>query len=153
MTRTLSTVALAMGCAAFVVGCGKPSRASGEAHQGVARAYSASIPTSQLRNPVLTVVQPHDEPLLPPGPGREEFVAACVVCHSPRYITMQPRFTRSAWLSEVKKMKDTYGAHISDQQVPQLTDYLMFLDGKSDDATSPTDIHAHDIHGTVTFGE
>jgi mono/diheme cytochrome c family protein len=103
---------------------------------------------------VLTVVLPHDEPLLPPGPGREEFVTACVVCHSSRYITMQPRFSRSAWLSEVKKMKDTYGAHISDQQVPQLTDYLVFLDGKSEDGrTSPTEIHGSDIHGTVTYGE
>jgi hypothetical protein len=143
-----------MGFAACVVACGKPSRTSGEAHQGVARADSASIPTPQPQNPVLTVVLPHDEPLLPPGPGREEFVTACTVCHSPRYITMQPRFSRSAWLSEVKKMKDTYGAHISDEQVPKLTDYLMFLDGKAEDRrTSPNDIHGSDIHGTVTYGE
>jgi hypothetical protein len=67
---------------------------------------------------------------------------------------MQPRFTRSAWLGLVKKMKDTYGAHISDQQVQQITDYVVFLDGKSDDGrTSPTDVHASDIHGTATYGE
>jgi hypothetical protein len=67
---------------------------------------------------------------------------------------MQPRFTRSAWLGEVKKMKDTYGAHISDQQVSQITDYVVFLDGKSDDgSTSPTDVHGSDIHGTATYGE
>src|SRR5260370_13058302 len=142
-----------MACAALVVGCGKPSSTSEEARHGVARANSVSIPTSQPRSPVLTVVLPHDEPLLPPGPGREEFVTACIVCHSPRYITMQPRFTRSAWLGEVKKMKDTYGAHISDQQVSQITDYVVFLDGKSDDVrTSPTDVHGTDIHGIDADG-
>jgi mono/diheme cytochrome c family protein len=143
-----------MGFAAFVVGCGKPSRTSGEANHGIARADSASTPAPRPHNPVHTIVMPHDEPLLPPGPGREEFVTACVVCHSPRYITMQPRFTRSAWLGLVKKMKDAYGAHISDQQVPQITDYLVFIDGKSDNGrTSPADVHGSDIHGTATYGE
>jgi hypothetical protein len=51
-------------------------------------------------------------------------------------------------------MKDAYGAHISDQTVPEITDYLVFLDGKSDDGrTSPTDVHGSDIHGTATYGE
>ena len=152
--RILSTVALSMGCAAIVVGCGRPPRTSGEANHGIARVDAAPIRSPQPQNPVHTIALPHDEPLLPPGPGREEFATACVVCHSTRYITMQPRFTRSAWLGLVKKMKDTYGAHISDQQVPQLTDYLVFLDGKSEDGrTSPTEIHGSDIHGTVTYGE
>ena len=146
MTRNTRRVVLSMGLTALAVGCGKRSGTPGEASHGFARAGSAPIRSPQPPSPVHTIALPHDEPLLPPGPGREEFVAACVVCHSPRYITMQPRFTRPAWLSEVKKMKDVYGAHISDQEVPPITDYLMFLDGKSDDGrASPTDIHAHDI--------
>src|SRR3981081_4650866 len=115
-----------MGLAALVVGCGKRSRTSGEANHGIARVDAVPIRSPQPQNPVHTIALPHDEPLLPPGPGREEFATACVVCHSTRHITMQPRFTRSAWLAEVKKMKDVYGAHISDRQVPQLTDYLDF---------------------------
>ena len=83
------------------------------------------------------VVLPHDEPLFPPDPGREQFLTACVVCHSPRYVTMQPRFSRSTWLSEVKKMKDVYGAHISDEQVAEITDYLVAINGKADTGQAP----------------
>ena len=88
-------------------------------------------------DPVHTIVMPHDEPMFPPGPGREEFVTACVVCHSPRYITMQPRFPRTTWLSEVKKMKDVYGAHISDQQVQKIADYLVSINGNLDAGQVP----------------
>lgn len=86
---------------------------------------------------VHSITLPHDEPTFPPGPSREEFVTACVVCHSPRYITMQPRFSRSTWLSEVQKMKDVYGAHISDEQAAKITDYLVFINGKSDAGNAP----------------
>jgi hypothetical protein len=34
-------------------------------------------------------------------------------------------------------MKDVYGAHISDEQVAKITDYLFFLNGKSDDPKAP----------------
>ena len=89
-------------------------------------------------DPVHTIILPHDEPWFPPGPGREEFVTACVVCHSPRYVTMQPRFPRATWLSEVKKMKDVYGAHISDSQVAKITDYLVSINGEKDTGPTPT---------------
>jgi hypothetical protein len=45
---------------------------------------------------------------------------------------MQPPFTRSAWLGEVNKMKDVYGAHISDEQVPRIVDYLVSINGTPD---------------------
>jgi mono/diheme cytochrome c family protein len=127
-----------MGLAAFVVGCGQRSRTSGETAHEVARVDSAQIRSPQPQNPVHTIALPHDEPLLPPGPGRQEFVAACVVCHSPRYITLQPPFTRSAWLGEVDKMKDVYGAHISAEQVPRIVDYLVSINGAPDPEGTPT---------------
>ena len=83
------------------------------------------------------ITLPHYEPTFPPGPGRQEFVTACVVCHSPRYITMQPRFSRSTWLSEVQKMKDVYGGHISDDQAARIADYLVFINGKADVGNAP----------------
>ncbi len=92
---------------------------------------------SKPDNLVHTIVLPHYEPVFPPGPGRDEFVTACVVCHSPRYITMQPRFSRTTWLSEVKKMKDVYGAHISDEQALKITDYLVSINGKPDSGQAP----------------
>jgi sulfite dehydrogenase (cytochrome) subunit B len=97
----------------------------------------ASMPDARADNPVHTIVLPHDEPIFPPGAGREEFVTACVVCHSPRYITMQPQFPRATWLSEVQKMKDTYGAHISDEQAVKIADYLFLINGKAGTGKAP----------------
>jgi uncharacterized protein (DUF697 family) len=50
---------------------------------------------------------------------------------------MQPRFSRTTWLSEVKKMKDVYGAHISDEQALKITDYLVSINGKPDTGQAP----------------
>ena len=134
MDPRIKNVFLALGLAALVAGCGHPSNVSKEADHSITSARISD-------NPVHTIVMPHDEPVFPPGPGRDEFVTACVVCHSPRYITMQPRFSRSTWLSEVKKMKDVYGAHISDEQVPKITDYLVSINGKRDSGQAPKGIY------------
>ena len=131
MTTKTKSVVLSLGLAALVSGCGHLSNIPKEADHGIASAKMESMLDSKADSPVHTIVMPHDEPVFPPGPGRDEFVTACVVCHSPRYITMQPRFSQTTWLSEVKKMKDTYGAHISDEQVLRITDYLFSINGKA----------------------
>jgi len=136
MTPKTKSVVLSLGLAALVAGCGHPSNISKEADDGIANAKMESMLDSP-DNPVHTIVMPHDEPVFPPGPGRDEFVTTCVVCHSPRYITMQPRFSQSTWLEEVKKMKDVYGAHISDEQVLKITDYLVSINGKSSTGQAP----------------
>jgi mono/diheme cytochrome c family protein len=131
MTPITKTVVLSLGLAALVAGCGHPSNISKESDHGIASAKMESMLDSKADSPVHTIVMPHDEPAFPPGPGRDEFVTACVVCHSPRYITMQPRFARTTWLEEVNKMKDVYGAHISDEQALRITDYLFSINGKA----------------------
>ena len=131
MIPKTKSVVLSLGLAALVAGCGRPSNISKEADHGIAGAKMESMLDSKGDSPVHTIAMPHDEPVFPPGPGRDEFVTACVVCHSPRYITMQPRFSRTTWLGEVKKMKDVYGAHISDEQVLRITDYLVSINGKA----------------------
>ena len=136
MTPKTTSVVLSLGLAALVAGCGHPSNISKEADHGVANAKMESMLDSP-DSPVHTIVMPHDEPAFPPGPGRDEFVTACVVCHSPRYITMQPRFSRTTWLGEVNKMKDTYGAHVSDEQVQRITDYLVSINGKAETGQAP----------------
>src|SRR3981081_1239125 len=130
MTPKIKIVVLSLGLAALVVGCGHPPNVTKEADHGIAIATMESMPDTTAGSPVHTIVMPHDEPVFAPGPGRDEFVTACVVCHSPRYSTMQPRFSRATWLGEVKKMKDTYGAHISDEQVLRITDYVFSINGK-----------------------
>ena len=137
MTPRINSVFLSLGLAALLAGCGHSSNINKESEHGRASGKMESTLDSQPDNPVHTIVLPHYEPVFPPGPGRDEFVTACVVCHSPRYITMQPRFSRTTWLSEVKKMKDVYGAHISDEQVQQITDYLVSINGKPDSGQAP----------------
>ena len=137
MTPKTKSVVLSLGLAALVAGCGHPSNISKEGDYGIANARMESMLDSKADSPVHTIVMPHDEPVFPPGPGRDEFVTACVVCHSPRYITMQPRFSRTTWLGEVNKMKDTFGAHISDEQVLRITDYLVSINGKAGTGQAP----------------
>jgi mono/diheme cytochrome c family protein len=137
MTSKTKSVVISLGLAALVAGCGSSSNTSGETDHGIANVKMESMLDSKPDDPVHTIVMPHDEPVFPPGPGREEFVTACVVCHSPRYITMQPPFSRTVWLGEVNKMKDVYGAHISDEQVLKITDYVVSINGRPDAGQAP----------------
>lgn len=136
LAKKKSTV-LAIGLAALIAGCGRASNVAKQPDHDMTNATMELMPDSRSDNPVHTIAMPHDEPVFPPGPGREEFVTACVVCHSPRYITMQPRFPRTTWLSEVKKMKDVYGAHISEDQVQKITEYLVSINGQLDTGQAP----------------
>jgi hypothetical protein len=135
---------LSIALATLIVVCGGPSNISKESDLAVTNGKMESTPDPKPDNPVHSIVLPHDEPIFPPGPGRDEFVSACVICHSPQYITMQPRFSRATWLGEVKKMKDVYGAHISDDQVSKIAEYLFLINGESDAARPPKG---------VTYGE
>jgi hypothetical protein len=78
------------------------------------------------------IVLIHDEPELPPGPGRDVFATQCVICHSPRYVSMQPRFSRKVWKAEVQKMVKAYKAPISEQDEAQIVDYLVANFGMED---------------------
>jgi len=88
-----------------------------------------SLPPGHPSSPVHSISLPHDEAYAPPGPGRDAFVTACIVCHSPRYITSQPPFSRAVWKGIVQKMIDTYGAHITPAQAAEIVDYLAATNG------------------------
>jgi len=137
MAPKIKSALLSLGLAALVAGCGSSSNIPNETDHAITNGKMASMLDSKQDDPVHAIVMPHDEPVFPPGPGREEFVAACVVCHSPRYITMQPQFPRSTWLSEVNKMKDVYGAHVSEEQALKITAYLVSINGKPDSGEAP----------------
>jgi len=81
-----------------------------------------------------TITLPQMEPNLPPGAGRETVLAACVICHTTRYITMQPTFTRAAWTAEVEKMRKVFGAPMSNEQAAQVVDYLVAIRGAAEPA-------------------
>src|SRR2546429_9785918 len=121
MTKKTKTLVLALGLGVLVAGCGHPSNISKETAHGMANARMESMIDSKADNPVHTVVMPHDEPAFPPGPGRDEFLTACVVCHPPRSIPMQPPFSRARGLTEANKLKAPSGAPLSqgpDLQIP-----------------------------------
>jgi len=73
---------------------------------------------------------PHYPADFPPGPGRELFVSRCGVCHSLRYVTMQPSFPEKTWAKEVDKMIKTYGAHIDKKEAKEIIEYLNSIKGR-----------------------
>lgn len=91
----------------------------------VSRAKSAA-------NSLQEITLPQYPPQMPPGPNLETFESHCLLCHSARYVTMQPRFSRTVWEKEVKKMADVYGAPISPEEQQQIVEYLVAIKGTSE---------------------
>lgn len=59
------------------------------------------------------------------GAGRDATVARCVICHSVDYIEMvAPVMSQKAWEKTVRKMIDTFGAPVSEEEAKQILDYL-----------------------------
>ena len=73
---------------------------------------------------------PRMEEKLPEGPGREVVMSACVLCHSTRYITMQPAMGREVWVASVDKMRKVFGAPVTNEQAAIVVDYLVAIRGK-----------------------
>jgi sulfite dehydrogenase (cytochrome) subunit B len=59
------------------------------------------------------------------GPGRDLTVGRCAICHSVEYIPSNaPAMNRTAWQKSIEKMKDKFGAPITDEEAKQILDYL-----------------------------
>ncbi len=75
-----------------------------------------------------SVYQVSAYPLYPPelaeGEGRSETEGFCSLCHSTRYITMQPPLPAATWEAEVTKMRKTFGAPIPDASAVLIIKYL-----------------------------
>ena len=69
---------------------------------------------------------------MPDGPNLAAYQQKCLLCHSSRYVTMQPRFSRAVWQKEVKKMVDVYGAPITPPEQSQIVEYLTAIKGPAD---------------------
>jgi hypothetical protein len=99
------------------------------------RAGDYSKPESELMHQLLPVSASTDSmydagqypiyyPELAPGDGQDDVENNCELCHSPRYITMQPAMPAQAWADEVNKMRKTFGAPIPDDAAQRITAYL-----------------------------
>jgi cytochrome c5 len=59
------------------------------------------------------------------GQGRDLTVGRCIICHSVEYIPANaPAMDRAAWQKSIQKMKDRFGAPITDEEAQQILDYL-----------------------------
>jgi len=72
-----------------------------------------------------TIALPPDNTHFKQAPGSDIATARCMSCHSADYVQYQPpTTTRAAWEGEIKKMKNTFGATIPDDEIGPLADYL-----------------------------
>jgi cytochrome c5 len=61
---------------------------------------------------------------LKPGPGVEVTHTACTLCHSTDYIVMQPRGDVAQWQAVVTKMRQGFGAPVSELDARTIIQYL-----------------------------
>lgn len=86
---------------------------------------SQSSPAALTDDSVYQVsAYPEYTPELAEGEGRSETASFCALCHSTRYITMQPPLAAATWEAEVTKMRKTFGAPIPDASAALITKYL-----------------------------
>jgi hypothetical protein len=67
---------------------------------------------------------PSFAPELAEGEGRAETETFCAMCHSTRYVTMQPPLPVATWEAEINKMIKTFGAPIPDATSKKIVTYL-----------------------------
>jgi len=119
-------------CSALTLLCIAGLQAGGgglEADTPPPNATNESAAETRTASTVRHLTLPHFEPDMPVAQGRDEFMRACVSCHSARYVTMQPPFSRRQWEETVRKMINSYGAPADEFQVGKIVDYLYAIDG------------------------
>jgi cytochrome c5 len=75
---------------------------------------------------------------IPKGPNVQVYEKDCLLCHSARYVTTQPGFSRSTWEKEVKKMVDAYGATVPEADQSKIVDYLVAIKGAAESKPGPS---------------
>lgn len=117
--RTITSI-----CAAVAVGLtisvGALSQTSSSA---------SKTPPKTADSDIQKIVLPQYPPDIPNGPNVEIYRKDCLICHTARYVSMQPRFSKTVWQSEVKKMVDAYGAPVSEADQALIVDYLVAVKG------------------------
>lgn len=79
----------------------------------------AAQPGSSPASPSEPTIQLKD------APGRELAASRCNICHSLEYLpSNSPAMNRSGWQKSIQKMKERFGAPISDEEAKQILDYL-----------------------------
>jgi hypothetical protein len=80
---------------------------------------AAAIGTAAIASPPEEFMQLKD------GPARDLTIGRCIVCHSLEYIPSNaPAMNRAGWQKTIQKMRDRFGAPITDAEAQQILDYL-----------------------------
>ncbi len=59
------------------------------------------------------------------APGHDVTLSRCIVCHTVEYIPSNaPAMNRAGWQKTIQKMRERFGAPISDEEAKQILDYL-----------------------------
>jgi cytochrome c5 len=93
----------------------------------LALAAAASLGLVMARAVPVVYKLPEETAAFKPGPNLDVVKNNCTGCHSADYVTTQPRNMKSKkdfWQAEVTKMIKTYGAPISEADVPKIVEYL-----------------------------
>jgi cytochrome c5 len=104
----------------------------GTCQVGQSQQSPKTSPKQAGNDAVHTIVLPQYSPEIPAGPHVNTYRKDCLVCHSARYVAMQPRFPQAVWEKEVKKMVDAYGAQIPDAEQKEIVEYLVVVRGPSE---------------------
>jgi len=96
---------------------------------------SASKPAAKAASQVHSIVLPQYPPEIAEGPNVETYRKDCLTCHTARYVSMQPRFSKTVWQNEIKKMVDAYGAPVPEADQTLIVKYLIAVKGVEAPAT------------------
>jgi cytochrome c5 len=104
--------------------------------QSQSSATGASKPAKSGADQVQRIVLPKYPAEIPAGPNVQVYEKDCLTCHTARYVSMQPRFSKTVWQNEVKKMVDAYGAAIPEADQALIVEYLVAVKGVEAPATT-----------------
>jgi cytochrome c5 len=93
---------------------------------------TSTKPAKGSESAVQEITLPNVPMDMPPGPNLAVYQQKCLLCHTSRYVSMQPHFSRTVWEKEVKKMVDVYGAPITPEEQQQIVEYLVAIKGPAE---------------------
>ncbi len=85
--------------------------------------------TFTVKGSVREIFINHDEPDFPEAEGKEIFTSTCTMCHTLRYISIQPNFPHKTWEAEVNKMITKFHAPIDSVRAGKIVNYLVTIKG------------------------
>lgn len=94
----------------------------------------------------LTLVRSQNPTQLVDAPGKEQLEANCLACHTAQPILTHDGFTPQVWDAEVQKMRNNYGAEISDEDAAWIVAYLS--DNYAADPISPENMLLNGLNTT-----